>query len=203
MNNKLVHIISAAMLALSVMVVSSDASATLNCSAARDTRSFNTGRALGANLVDSAWNGIGQDIDQVDQFRSLVIRTLRGVLRAVPRDTSTFALCRAQGLLVGAVDRLNAIQDEVGEFCFLEGSFWGELSAEIYCALAVALDGLGVTGIELPEPATLTCGENFEDGCAEKYESVATGSAECRPYTQGAHTPAYEENLQLQCAYVL
>ncbi len=203
MKKRIERLASAALIALGLIVMSATATARPIC-VGRNATSRDAGELIGRNIVDQAWLAVGEDPLLIDQFKRVVRRIVRQTVRGalIGGDPSDFVRCRTQGLIDGIRERINEIQDEIARVCLLDGEFWGALTGELYCALAIAFDGLGFLDLELPEPSDLTCGANFEAGCFDAFEGLATSDAACAPYTVAPHTDAYEENLALSCVFL-
>lgn len=197
------RIAASALVALSVTAVAASASATNRhhpvCEG-RDARSLASGEIIGATIVDQAWASVGQNPDEIDTFRRSLKRIVRGVVRSTVRGgASSFVKCRAQGLVNGVKRRLQELQDEVRNLCIVDGEFWGELSAELYCELASAFDGLEFLDLTFPELQEATCGQAFEESCQETF--AVTAEYFCHAYTVHQYVAGYTENQRLACTY--
>jgi hypothetical protein len=153
----------------------------LDCSTGRNKRGYDAGVLVGGSIVRQAWNGIGQDVSRVDEFVTKVRAAVRTAIRNLPDDATDYVLCRAKGLAQGTCDELGEIQDEVGAVCFLDGQVWGDLSADLYCALSIEFEGQDVLGL-LPVTPDSLCGENFVEGCQSQFEISSLAYAGCPLY---------------------
>lgn len=202
--NKMNKIAASAMVALSVTAVAATASASPTNSPVcegRNARSQASGNIIGRVIVDQAWAAVGENPDEVDAFRTAlkqsVLRLVKDTLRS---GASDFVKCRAQGLLDGVKQRLTEIQIEVFLVCLVDGGFWGELMAELYCDLAQEFGGLEFLDLEFPELQEATCGFGFEIGCFAQYS--VTSADLCPAFTIAPHTEAYSENKRNACTYL-
>ncbi len=232
MNQRIALKVLGTTLALSgPLSLSGAAWATPDCRNNNDQAQLTAGRQIGTGLVEQAFAGIERDLDRIEEFKATVIRVVSTTLRAaVSGPPSRAVACRAQGLIDGVIARLDALQADTGcgeegcenasfpaplssrsialqrrrfFFCWMDGVFWGELSAELYCSLSIELDGLAPLGLELPPPADNCCGLGFEIACNLKFASDATGDPACFPYTVPPHEEVYVENRAISCAFEL
>lgn len=227
------RLLAAVVVLVALLSMSPDAAAQPDCSRGRNRTQADTGSAAGEALVEQAFEGIGRSVERIDEFKARVLDVIRNTLRAAGRSArgNPALLCRAIGLMNGVVARLDALQeetacgdepcpnasrlDQLASFepidlqrrgiiqCWLDGFFWGELSAELYCALAIELDGLAALGVELPPRARSCCGFGFETACNAKFAFDATADEACEPYTLPPHEAAYLETRRLQCTFEL
>jgi hypothetical protein len=172
-----------------------------SCQGGIAERSYEMGLRLGGMLVSSAWARVS-DCDQLEYFLDIVADNV-GRLTLQPGASAAMA-CRYAGTVDGVYDALDDLYGTCSDQCFLEGSFAGEISAQVYCELSIALGGLGLADDFMRGPVQ-TCGLNFEVGCDATFIGVslsyvnALGS--CAPYTQGEYFPVWDQARHNQCIY--
>lgn len=151
--------------------------------------------------MGQAWASVGEDPDEIDGFqialKDAVVRLLSRTLRA---GASRFIQCRAQGLLDGVKGRLRELQDEVRVACLIDGVFWGELAAELYCELAFEFGGLAFLNLEFPPLQEATCGQAFETSCQSEYSLFVDFF--CPEFAFFPHVESFAENRRLSCTYL-
>jgi hypothetical protein len=157
----------------------------LNCSTGQNARGYAAGVTVGKSIVRTAWASSDQSPDGYEAFRQLIRRTVRNAIANLPDDASNYTKCRAKGLSQGVCDGLGIVQDGIAEACFLDGSTWGALSGDIYCALAIEFGGADLFDL-LPVAPTNLCGTNFVNGCTEGFEDYAYALEACELYTDEA-----------------
>jgi hypothetical protein len=197
------------------------------CATGRNLRGWEAGYNVGRAQVGRLWNSLGQDPDRYDELVGLSLSTITPVVTTyLTPGVTPYTRCRAQGYLdatVYAIQQLNPIE------CVIDGADWGTVMGQIYCSVAVQLDGVS-TGPLLIRVPTGVCGQYFETTCDAVFTYVATdGSATieegiaacledagldlsslpyadnfgeaCTPYTTGTHEAAFAAALQTDCAY--
>ena len=168
----------------------------------RSVRFYQRGIEQGRGLVRAAWVGVGQDFDMLDQFQNVIIENIERL--TLPAGASDALICRYTGTVDGVYDELDALYEEVANQCFMDGEMIGEMAAEVYCELSLALGGLASADRFLRGPV-YTCGVNFEIACDSKFmgESRAFTNAlgACLPYTQGTFRQVWDDTRNNQCIY--
>ena len=184
-----------------LVVTTGVASATTgpDCSTGRNKRGFDAGKMIGKNVVQQAWNAASHDPDQFDFFKTTVRTTVHNAIHALATDASDYVQCRAKGLAQGVCDQLDVVQTSVSNVCLLDGQAWGELSADLYCALSDAFGGLDVTGL-LPNPPDGLCGTSFEEACADEFADFASQPA-CHAFTVAPFLAVFAESQTNMCIY--
>jgi hypothetical protein len=184
-----------------LVVTTGVASATTgpDCSTGRNNRGFLAGKMIGKNIVQQAWNAASHDPDQFDFFKTTVRNTVHTAIHSLATDASDYVQCRAKGLAQGVCDQLDVIQTSVTSVCLLDGQAWGELSADLYCALSDAFGGLDITGL-LPNPPDGLCGSTFEEACADEFASFASQPA-CQAFTVAPFVAVFVEAQTNMCIY--
>jgi hypothetical protein len=173
-----------------------------NCSSGRPKRGYDTGVLIGKSIVQQAWNGIGQDVDQFDDFMETVHDIVHTAIAGIPNDATDYSKCRAKGLAQGVCDKLGEIQDDVTDICLLDGAVWGDLSGELFCELSIVFGAQDALGL-VPVTPTGLCGDSFEEGCHDTFSDYATSSTECLPFTAAPNVSVYEDWKTGMCAYEL
>jgi hypothetical protein len=184
-----------------LVVTTGVASATTgpDCSTGRNLRGYSAGVLLGKNVVSQAWNAVSHDPDQFDAFKTAVRTSVHHAIHLLATDASDYVQCRAKGMAQGVCDQLDTIQTSVSNICLLDGSAWGELSADLYCALSDAFGGLDVSGL-LPNPPDGLCGTSFEDACADEFAAFASQPA-CHAFTVAPFVEVFAESQTNMCIY--
>ncbi|MDC3953940.1 hypothetical protein [Polyangium jinanense] len=158
------------------------------------------GRAIAREEVEHAH--VCERLDRVaERMMRKARRSPRG-LRNNPR-----AICEYAGTVQGIYEALHGVWGRCSAYCCSEGKIVGEIGAELYCHLSIALDGLGVTDY-LPRKPPSLCGAAFESCCESRFGEVTQSYADpegqqCRTYTEGAYLSAWEQSLNDQCAYAI
>jgi len=172
------------------------------CDPGREARFFVLGVRKGRNLADAAIARVGgldacEDLDALDALREIIAEVVDGI--AVPVGATEAVQCHVAGQVAGLLAEIEELQEECGGICIADGDFIGEISAQLYCALSIALDGL--VPVELFERlATDACGVLFQVSCDYTFEAVATSDLECLPFTEGPFTAVFREVQSNQCA---
>jgi hypothetical protein len=173
------------------------------CSTGLQARAHAMGVELGEELVLRAWELVPDGCDSMELVESVIFDELQAL--SLPPDPSPVTTCRYIGTFDGVFAALGDQFSECIQQCFLDGSFWGELSGLIYCELAIALGGLGSVDLLARAPVEGLCGLSFEIGCeltyvatAEQYENQ---SGACLPYTQGDYFEVWDDSRANMCSY--
>lgn len=175
------------------------------CNTAREVRQFlvgvRAGRSLGAQAIASveeasAEPNICDDIEAIDQLQALIEDIVEDLVDIPP---SEIAACRLQGQIVGLLAEVADLQDTCEDTCIADGEFIGEISAQLYCALSIALDGLGLAEL-FDRLATTVCGELFEDACDGAFFDTATSDLECVEFTEDPFDDVFNVAQNNQCA---
>lgn len=175
----------------------SGAAAPPPCASGQNLVTYNSGVASGRALARTAWVGIGQDPDRVEELAGAIIALLR---RTRPKRVGAADGCRVGGVIEGAVSELLVIQDTVIRQCILDGETWGALAAELYCGIAVGVGGVNLEAYLARKPVGI-CGTNFQQSCDATLVDAARASAECLPYIQGPFANAFARYQNNQCTY--
>jgi hypothetical protein len=172
------------------------------CLSGRNNRMYNLGVRKGRNLAQQAFHStdVDADCDNVDAFQEAILDAIDTVSLATP--PSTASLCHFKGTIDGLLAELEDIQDECGlggPSCFLEGEFIGQVSAQLYCELSIALGGLAYPDEEfLPGPVD-DCDADFEAGCQQAFGVTANADAECVEFTEHPFDGVFEDTRDNQC----
>jgi hypothetical protein len=172
------------------------------CDTVREIRQFNLGVRKGRNLGASAVARVGGDdacgdLAALDELRELIQAITDGI--AIPAPVTDVTRCHVFGQIAGLIAAVEDLVDECGEICTEDGEFIGAVSAQLYCALSIALDGL--VPVELfVRLATDTCGDLFQIACDDLFETTAVLDLACQPFTEGTFTEVFREVQNNQCA---
>jgi hypothetical protein len=168
---------------------------------AQAASSYRTGAKLGEKLVQQAWLRV-HDCDRIDYFLQIVQDNVSRL--TLPAHASTNTVCRYTGTADGVYNALDTLYGTCSDQCFLDGTFAGELSGQVYCELSIALGGLAEADDFLRGPVEV-CGLNFEIGCDSQFISTTTSFATtdgvCAPYTEGTFEEVWDQARNNQCAY--
>jgi hypothetical protein len=207
---------------VAAQAVTSEPTTPAQCTARpRHIEKFRSGFISGKQKADNIWTAsdVGRDAKKLRRKLSRVLDRLHDHVREViSSDASDGKRCRVQGVAEGFVFRLAQLLGE----CVLDGAQWAQFSANMYCELSIELAGLGNQGQFFRAPAGL-CGSLFERVCDNGYAYVATEGQTalqpavkqflqqravtltpfpgCQPYTVSPHDVAFEEAVNLDCAY--
>jgi hypothetical protein len=202
----LLHGMTASFAALIVIIATTSeaqAAPPASCSTGLAASSYKTGQRIGKNLVKSAWGNI-DDCDRIDQFLEIVEENVSRL--TLKENPSNSTVCRYTGTVDGVYEELDGLYGTCADQCFLDGTFAGQLSAEVYCELSIALGGLVEADDFLRGPVAI-CGLNFEIGCDSEFIAVSTvyenPDGECVTYTEGEFEEVWEQSRYNQCAYVI
>jgi hypothetical protein len=172
-----------------------------NCSVGYPKKGYDVGKKIGANITQQAWNGVGQDPLAFDDFLEIVLDQVNAAIANLPTNASDYVKCRAKGLLQGVTDELGRIQDDVEDQCLVDGTAWGLVMADFYCALSNALGGLGVAGL-LPNPPNGLCGDSFEPACHASFDAFAhTPANVCLDFTKVPFKAVFAEAKANACIF--
>lgn len=175
------------------------------CNTAREVRQFlvgvRAGRSLGQQAIarveeESAEPNICDDLEAVENLQAIIEDIVAGLTDIPP---SEIAACRLQGQIVGLLAEVSDLQNTCEDTCIADGQFIGEISAQLYCALSIALDGLGLADL-FDRLATTVCGELFEDACDAQFFETATSDLECVPFTTDPFDEVFNIAQNNQCA---
>lgn len=172
------------------------------CDPGREARFFVLGVRKGRNLADAAIARVGgldacEDLDALDALREIIAEVVDGI--AVPVGATEAVQCHVAGQVAGLLAEIEELQEECGGICIADGDFIGEISAQLYCALSIALDGL--VPVELFERlATDACGEAFQAACDAQFFETAATRAACVPFTIAPFDDVFELTQNNQCA---
>jgi len=162
---------------------------------------YNLGFAAGQSLARQAFNStaVAADCDNYELFQGKIVAALGTIV--VPPNPPTSTLCHFLGESDGMLDQVAQIQDTCTGICIVDGAFAGEVAAKLYCALSIALGGLGLDVTFLPQVVGL-CGQNFEASCFAIFEDTAEHDvAGCVPFTVAPFTDVFDETSNNQCLY--
>lgn len=175
------------------------------CNTAREIRQFLIGVRAGRNLAQQAIAAVEDASAEPTLCEDPeAIVDLRGLIQDIVDDLvvippSEVAACRLQGQIVGLVAEIDDLQDTCDDTCIADGVFIGQISAELYCALSIALDGLGLADL-FERLATTACEEQFQDACDDEFFDTATGDPECLPFTIDPFDDVFAVAQNNQCA---
>jgi hypothetical protein len=217
-------VVGSALCASSVaaQAVTSEPTTPAQCTAnARHVEKFRSGFTAGKQKADNIWTAsdVGRDAKKLRRKLGRVLDRLHDhVWEVIHGDAPDGKRCRVQGVADGFIFRLAQLLGE----CVLDGAQWAQFSANLYCELSIELDGLGNQGQFFRAPAGL-CGSLFERVCDNGYAYVATEGQTallpdvkrllqqravtltpfpgCQSYTVSPHHVAFDEAVNLDCAY--
>lgn len=175
------------------------------CNTAQEIRQFliglRTGHSLARQAIASVEDAspepnICDDLEAVVDLRALIQGIVDDLTEIPPSEV---AACRLQGHIIGLLSEVDDLQDSCEDTCIADGQFIGEISAELYCALSIALDGLGLADL-FDRLAATACGELFQSACDTKFFATATGDPECLPFTADPFDDVFFVAQNNQCA---
>jgi len=173
------------------------------CDTTREVRLYvlgvRKGRSLAASAIAAATDPIDvcTDLDAIDDLRALIAEIVDEVV--IPVGASEATQCHVLGQIAGLLAAIGDLQDDCTGLCIADGEFIGEISAQLYCALSIALDGL-VPVEFFVRLATDTCGNLFQVSCDNAFESTAVDDLACLPFTEDTFTEIFREVQNNQCA---
>ena len=199
------HLVSAMVLGMALSVAGlahADLPPPPSCAVNAQTASaYRTGTKLGEKIVTQAWARI-HDCDRIDQFLDIVQGNVSR-LTLIPHASAN-TVCRYTGTADGVYSALDTLYGTCSDQCFLDGTFAGQLSGEVYCELSIALGGLAEADDFLRGPVQV-CGLNFEVGCDSQFIATTTTFTStdgvCVPYTEGTFEAVWDQARNNQCAY--
>jgi hypothetical protein len=196
-----------------------------DCSKGRDPAQFTTGLRLGKQLSDLAAVSAGLaertsdgqvvllNPDQFEEYQGAILAALDvsplfPPSRRGPQVTNALR-CRAQGEIDALFDQLDRWQNEAALECLVEGSNWGEFSADLYCGILESIDSptpdTGLVALPRvdrePGEAGAVCEEFFEQSCDTLFDATATQREECVPFTTGEFRAEYDATIGQSCDY--
>ncbi len=160
-----------------------------DCTSGRNERMFDLGVRKGVSLARMTTGAFvcpddpDDAEDAVELFRLRVTNVVNSVTPAPGSSPSDAATCHFLGTVEGFFDELDAFLSSLGgegrclEVCVLEGSFVGELAAQLFCDLSAAVGGLELDEF-FDRLVTTTCGDLFEEECDTTFEDFAVSTCE-------------------------
>jgi hypothetical protein len=196
----------------------------------RNASAYSSGVSQGIYTVLQTWRSaaVAQDPRKCNTtLAPLVIDVIPGAIAsAFQVENDLYTQCRAKGILDGTVYELGLICPP----CVLDGIDWGELSANVYCALSTKLGGLGSVPpwfMRADQPGI--CAANFQTICEDVYRFIATNGADaldaatatvlrqmsidpfsaylnaqsqmCVPFTTGTFVEVFNNSVYVDCSY--
>jgi hypothetical protein len=162
---------------------------------------YNQGLRTGGTIVSSSWRRVN-DCDRLEYFLGVVEDNVSRL--TLPTNASLATVCRYTGTVDGVYNGLDSLYGTCSDQCFLDGEFAGEMSAEVYCELSIALGGLAVADDFIRGPVQV-CGFNFEVGCDAAFiattASYANTDGTCEQFTEGEFFDVWDQARNNQCAY--
>ncbi len=173
-----------------------------SCQSFLTKRAYVSGFRSGESLVQQAYNSVN-DCSLIDEFLDIVLNDVDRL--TLPTGASDYLVCRFGGIIDGVVEKAFELVGECENQCFMDGAVLGEISADAYCLLSIALDGLD-TADEFIRGAVATCGFAFELGCDASFTSVTRSYVDdfgfsCVEYTEGEHAEVWTQWRINQCAF--
>jgi hypothetical protein len=172
-----------------------------------NTKTFNRNAYLagfhsGQLLVSQAWDRIN-DCDKIETFDNIVISSVDSL--TLPLNPSLYVTCRYTGIIDGVLQQLADMDGSCTNQCFADGTVIGQISAQAYCDLSIALGGLGDLFAFMRAPVQV-CGFSFQLGCDSTFIGFAAtylnmGQA-CSIYTVSPFDIVFDNTRNFQCAYV-
>ena len=175
------------------------------CNTVREVNQFLVGVRTGRNLAQqaiasveeaSAEPNICDDTEAILDLRTLIEGIVATIVVIPPSEV---AACRLQGHIVGLLSEVDELQETCEDVCIADGDFFGNIAASLYCALSIALDGLGLADLFDRLPTTV-CGEQFEAACDAQFFATAVSTADCEEFTEGDFEDVFEVAQNNQCA---
>jgi hypothetical protein len=195
------------------------------CGSGWSKETHNWGVAIGVTIVDTAWFGINETCDRLEEFETFVINSLMGL--ELPPRVDPHLICAYSGIVEGTLQTLDEYYVQCGDQCAKQGRLIGEISALAYCEMSFALGGLA-TGGEFVRAPVQFCGSVYQIGCDLTFNTVTRGYVDdmwddpetpdvhegiCAQYTDGGDIldpatgkpmwePVWNQVRETQCAYV-
>lgn len=171
------------------------------CRSEPNRSSFHAGVASGRALTRQAWVGVNRNCFRLEEYTTVVVGTVKRLI--APAGSDSYVLCRHAGIVAGVLDEVDVVWDECQVTCCNRGYLTGEMAGELYCGLAIALDGLGVADY-LPQLPVTFCPAVFETCCKTRFigyteNFINAQGAACRPYTRPPHTAAWDQARENMC----
>ena len=173
------------------------------CNTPREIAQFLLGVRKGRSLARQAIASLGtvpdlcDDLEAIQELQDAATDITDAI--PIPPDAPETAQCHARGQFAGLLAELVELQELCGTTCITDGEFIGEVSAQLYCALSIALDGLGLAEL-FDRLATNACGELFQDACDITFLDVATDDPLCLEYTLAPFEDVFDVAQNNQCA---
>jgi hypothetical protein len=162
---------------------------------------FDQGLAVGAHAVDRAFEELGREPDRFEELEDQLEPWLK-VLEKTARSKSAVAACTALGLITGAERELDVIAADVVRECSEDGRGNGEITATLFCGLAIDVGGVSEPE-PAPPPSKSLCGAAFERACNKTFFKTARADAECVPFTKGEFAQVFADTAALVCSFEL
>ena len=146
-------------------------------------------------IFDRMWDRVGRVYDELDRVAQIIADT---PIRP-PSTGGEFAACFYVGYTDTLWSRLENAYLEGSRVCFSAGSAIGEISAQAYCAVSMALGGLSDPGF-IAQPPLRMCGTEVVFGCKSAYLQYAmTRIPGCSTYTTGYFSATFENMIRQDC----
>lgn len=214
--------------ALAAPPACSDLKPPTKCAAPRDTNGYRAGAYQGESLVLQIWRSkaVDQNIDNWGVLKNQVVVTIPAIVASLRKTSWTqYTQCRVQGLLDGAVCKMNQLDPIPG--CQLDGADWGRISGALYCSLSIDSGGLGDVKPWFVRTPPGVCGDKWQGYCDDVYRYSATEGADdllcdtrdflvkkgwnlaelpqpkCRPYTAPPFVQVFEDSVYIDCSYFI
>jgi hypothetical protein len=168
---------------------------------ATDAKSpYHAGYVASQSLINTAWKRVNQCSDTVlDDFAKNKVGVVLKLYLPKP-GYDDLIRCRFAGSYAGIQDAMQNILAGCADQCNFDGQIAGDIAAQAYCLLSIALGGLADADQFLRGPVQV-CGLSFEFGCDSQFLTTAAAFSGCAPYTQAAFRAVFEQTQFNQCAY--
>lgn len=184
-------------------IASADDEVPDSCNGSIEKQAYNSGFLSGSSIVEMAWLKLDQ-CDLVERFETIVLNILASM--AIPEGSSTYVACRYAGFANGVMAEVDKVYQYCQGLCYYEGEIIGQMVAETYCMLSLALGGLATADDFIRAPVQI-CGFHFELACDVTYlfetityvHPITYGI--CEPYTHGDYWVVWDQVRNNQCAY--
>jgi hypothetical protein len=193
----------------------------VNCSTGQNLSAYRAGGAAGVALVDQIWtsNAVNQDPNNWGLLKNAVDTMIPSTAAAfLAPPYSDYVRCRAQGLLEGTTCEMKVINP--ASACALDGFDWGIMSAQLFCHMSEALNGLGSAPPWFIRPPVDLCGAAFQATCEDTYHHIAENTPlgtttvpanrtppdpdlACPPYTRAPYDQVFDDSVYIDCTYDL